>query len=155
MTRDTNEQIFAQDDAFWQNHSKGRPQPPPSLSQGIYDYHRQKGGHFEVVHGHVIVSDVVPENVQQAEGRMDTDGYTYREGKMEEIRDIANGSVDLTAAVETIADQLKPGERIVIEGGRLLLKTVDKPGDMINVMARSQDRYNVASLDERLSQPGV
>lgn len=206
MTLDTNDEVFAQDAAFWQNYSKGRPQPPPSLFQRIYDYHRQKGGHFGVVHDvgagngvysrllrsqfqHVIVSDVVPENVQQAGKKLGTDGYTYREGKMEDIRDIADGSVDLvialnaihwadqTAAVEAIADQLKPGgtfaaatfgaarfrdarvqdvwERIMIEGGRLLLKTAEKPRDMINVMARSQDRYNVAPLDERYFQPGV
>lgn len=108
---------------------------------------------------------------------------------MEEIGDIANGSVDLalaltvihwadqTAAVETIADQFKPGgtfaaatlgavrfrdaraqdlwERIMIEGGRILLKTAEKPRDTINGMARSHDRYNVAPLDGWFFQPGV
>ncbi|KAJ5769691.1 hypothetical protein N7520_004250 [Penicillium odoratum] len=205
MTVDTNNEIFAQDAAFWQNYSKGRPQPPPSLFQRIYDYHRQHHGQFGVVHDvgagngvysrllrsqfqHVIVSDVVPGNIQQAEKRLGMDGYTYREGKMEEIRDITDGSVDLvialnaihwadqTAAMKTIAAQLKPGgtfaaatfgaarfrddrvqnvwDRIMTEGGRLLLKTAENRRDTINVMARSQDRYNVAPLDEGF-QPGV
>ncbi|KAA8646584.1 hypothetical protein EYZ11_006281 [Aspergillus tanneri] len=206
MTVDTNDQIFAQDAAFWQNYSKGRPQPPPSFFQRIYDYHRQQNGRFAVVHDvgagngvysrvlrshfqHVIVSDVVPDNVHQAEKRLGTDGYSYRVGKMEDIKDLAPGSVDLvlalnaihwadqTAAMETIAAQLTPGgtfaaatfgaarfrdarvqkvwEQISVEGGRLLLKTAENPGDTINVMARSQDRYNVAPLDEQLFQPGA
>ncbi|KAL4995981.1 S-adenosyl-L-methionine-dependent methyltransferase [Aspergillus recurvatus] len=206
MLLDTNDQIFAQDDAFWNNYSKGRPQPPPSFFQRIYTYHEQQNGRFDTAHDvgagngvyskqlrskfqHVIVSDVASDNVRQAEQRLGTDGYSYRVSKMEETKCIMPGSVDLvfamnaihwadqTAAMQAIAAQLRPGgtfacagfgparfedaqvqevwERISEQGGRLLLKTAERPADTISVMARSEDWYNVAPLDERLFRPGA
>ncbi|KAJ5698556.1 hypothetical protein N7462_000561 [Penicillium macrosclerotiorum] len=203
---DTNDKIFAQDRAFWKNYNSGRPQVPQSFFQRIYDYHLSQNGGFDIVHDagagngvhsqelrskfhHVIISDVAPDNVRQAEERLGSDGYSYHQGKMEEIRDILPGSVDMVfvmnamhwadqeAAIQAIATQLKPGgtfacagfgpalfndrkvqdvwERISQQGGRVLLKTADQPIDTLNVMARSQDLYNVAPLDERLFRPGA
>ncbi|GIJ83217.1 hypothetical protein Asppvi_001737 [Aspergillus pseudoviridinutans] len=134
-----------------------RPQPPSSLFQRIYDYHQQQNGYFGVVHD-------LP--------RGEDGGYQGYRGWVGGFspRIERHPWADQTAAVETIAAQLKPGgsfaaatfgaarfrdarvqdiwERIMIEDRR-------EPRDTINVMARSQDRYNVAPLDERFFQPGV
>jgi SAM-dependent methyltransferase len=135
---DSNEKIFARDKAFWNNYLKGRPQAPQSFFDRIYDYHQNHGGRFGIVHDlgagngpyssqlrsrfqHVIVSDIVPENVQFAEDRLGTDGFSYRAAKAEEADDIPAGSVDLVFAtnvlhfvdqklgMEAVAKQLRPG----------------------------------------------
>jgi SAM-dependent methyltransferase len=138
LTANSNDRIFARDEVFWNNYLKGRPQAPPSFFDRIYRYHEQHGGQFGVAHdagagngpysselrskfNHVIVSDIVKENVEFAEARLGTDGYSYRAAKVEEADDIPPGSVDLVfitnalhfvdqkIALETVAKQLRPG----------------------------------------------
>ncbi|KIW05306.1 uncharacterized protein PV09_03831 [Verruconis gallopava] len=130
--------IFARDEAFWNNYLKGRPKPPQSLFDRIYAYHEQHGGRFDIAHDvgagngpysaqlrsrfkHVIVSDIVAENVQLAELRLGTDGYSYRTAKVEDADDIVERSVDLVfatnvlhfldqpTAMQAIAKQLRSG----------------------------------------------
>ncbi|KAK3382220.1 S-adenosyl-L-methionine-dependent methyltransferase, partial [Lasiosphaeria ovina] len=81
------------------------------------------------------------------------------------------------AAMAAIARQLRPGgtfaaalfgparfhdaalqdlwARFSHEGGRQLLRTVDDPDQTVRVMARTQDEYSVAPLDEALFVPGA
>jgi SAM-dependent methyltransferase len=135
---DSNDKIFAHDEAFWNNYLKGRPKPPQSFFDRIYYYHEQHGGKFGTAHDvgagngpysaqlrsrfdHVIVSDIVAENVRFAESRLGTDGFSYRAAKVEEADDIPEGSVDLVfatnvlhfvdqnVALEAIAKQLRSG----------------------------------------------
>ncbi|KAI2613406.1 S-adenosyl-L-methionine-dependent methyltransferase [Hypoxylon sp. NC1633] len=141
----SNGKIFAQDDNFWNNYLKGRPRPPDSLFERIFSYHQAHGGTFDTVHdvgagngpwsqklrskfSHVIVSDIVAKNVQLAQDRLGTDGFSYRAAKMEEADDIPPASVDMvfaanvmhfpdqTAAIEAVARQLKPGGTFVCAG---------------------------------------
>lgn len=143
---ETHEQIFAQDPDFWKNYRRGRPQVPYSFFQRIYNYHQGHSGRFETVHDagagngvyskelrskfhHVIVSDVVAENVRQAEERLGTEGYSFRVGKMEELDEIPAASVDMvfvmnamhwaddqTRAMRAIAAQLRPGGTFACAG---------------------------------------
>lgn len=84
---------------------------------------------------------------------------------------------DQKKAIEAIAKQLRPGGtfaaagfgpalfsdtdlqdvwvRINQQGGRVILKTVDKPQELINVMERSGGYYNVAPLDVNFFLPGA
>jgi 2-polyprenyl-3-methyl-5-hydroxy-6-metoxy-1,4-benzoquinol methylase len=134
----SNAGIFAQDKKFWNNYLKGRPQAPASLFDRIFSYHQSQGGGYGTVHdagagngpysrilrskfSHVIVSDIVAENVQFAQDRLRTDGFSYRTAKVEEADDIRAGSVDMVfatnvmhfpdqkLAMSAIARQLKPG----------------------------------------------
>nr|UYO77210.1 S-adenosyl-L-methionine-dependent methyltransferase [Trichoderma crystalligenum] len=136
MNLDSN--IFAQDDKFWANYLKGRPQAPESLFERIFNYHASHGGIFGTVHdvgagngpysqklrsrfNHVIVSDIVAKNVELAQYRLGTDGFSYRTAKVEEAEDLPTGSVDLVfatnvmhfpdqqLAMTAIAQQLKSG----------------------------------------------
>ena len=135
---DSNSKTFAQDKKFWNNYLKGRPQVPDAFFDRIFSYHQAQGGTFGTVHdvgagngpyaqklrsrfNHVIVSDIVPKNVELAQDRLGTDGFTYRAAKVEEADDIAAGSVDMVfatnvmhfpdqkQAMTAIAKQLKPG----------------------------------------------
>lgn len=135
----SNAAIFAQDKDFWGNYVKGRPQPPPTLFDRIFQYHRKHGGAFGTVHDvgagsgpyaenlreqfdHVILSDIVPENVILAKDRLGTKGFSYRAAKVEDVDDIPAGSVDMVfatnvmhfppdqdAAMQAVAKQLKSG----------------------------------------------
>lgn len=137
---DTNGKIFAQDDKFWDNYLKGRPQVPDSFFKRIFDYHRGKGGKFGVVHDvgagngpyalrlraefdHVMVSDIVPRNIELAEQRLKgKDGFSFRAAELQKVDDIEPGSVDMVFAanvmhfpeaqadaMRAIARQLRPG----------------------------------------------
>lgn len=132
--------IFAQDDKFWDNYLRGRPRAPDSFFHRIFDYHQAKGGSFETVHdvgagigpyarllrsrfSHVIISDIVPENVDMASRRLKSHpGFSFRVSRLEDVHDIVPGSVDLVfatnvmhfadpqdVAMEAIAQQLRPG----------------------------------------------
>ncbi|KUI60116.1 hypothetical protein VP1G_07325 [Cytospora mali] len=203
---ETNGKIFAQDKKFWNSYLKGRPRPPDAFFNRIFGYHESQGGTFGTVHdagagngpyaqqlrsrfSHVIVSDIVPENVELARNRLGTDGFSYRAARVEEADDIPAGSVDMVfaanvmhfpdqqAAMAAVARQLRPGgtfacslfgparfedaalqalwTRISHQGGRELLKGADRPEETIRVMARTQDRYNVAPLDTEVFLPGA
>lgn len=140
-----NIQVFDLDKAFWENYAKGRPQPPPSFFQRIFDYHASQNGTFGTLHDvgagdspyarrlkqhfdHVIISDVSKGNVDLAQARLGTNGFSYRTAKVEEADDIAPSSVDMVfatnmmhwadqeAAMEAIAKQLKPGGTFACAG---------------------------------------
>ncbi|KAK7993180.1 hypothetical protein PG989_006561 [Apiospora arundinis] len=101
---------------------------------------REKGGQFGTVHdvgagngpyakrlrarfAHVIVSDIVPTNVQLAQKRLrGLDGFAFRAAKLEEADDIPAGSIDIVfatnvmhfpdpqdAAMAVVARQLRSG----------------------------------------------
>ncbi|TVY84602.1 Methyltransferase ptaH [Lachnellula suecica] len=135
---DTNGQIFAQDKKFWNNYLKGRPQAPDTLFDRIFSYHAATSGVFGTVHdvgagngpyaqklrskfAHVIVSDIVAKNVELAQDRLGTGGFSYRAARVEEAEDIPEGSVDMvfatnvmhfpdqTMAMSAVAKQLKSG----------------------------------------------
>ncbi|KAF4155536.1 hypothetical protein CNMCM6069_007944 [Aspergillus lentulus] len=139
------DQFFARSKAFWDNYRRGRPQVPPSFFQRIYRYHRENGGRFGTVHDvgagigpyaeelrskfqHVIVSDIVPKNVQLAEEHLGRDGFSYRAAPVEDADDLPPGSVDLVfatnvmhfadqqAAMQAIATQLRPGGTFACAG---------------------------------------
>lgn len=118
-TRDSNDKIFARDKSFWNNYLKGRPQAPQSFFDRIYRYHQEHGGKFGTAHDigagngpyseqlrsrfqHVIVSDIVPDNVQLAQDRLGTNGFSYRTAKVEEADDISTGSIDLVFATNVM-----------------------------------------------------
>ncbi|KKY32364.1 putative methyltransferase type 11 [Diaporthe ampelina] len=132
--------VFAQDDKFWDNYLKGRPQVPDAFFDRIFEYHKTRGGSFGTVHdvgagngpygkrlrsrfSRVIVSDIVPGNVDLARARFSgLDGFSFRAARLEDADDIPAGSVDLVfatnvmhfadpqaAAVEAVARQLRPG----------------------------------------------
>lgn len=132
--------IFAQDDQFWANYLRGRPRVPDAFFDRIFGYHQAQGGAFGTVHdvgagngpyaqrlrarfAHVIVSDLVPANVELARARLGgTDGFSFRAAKVEEVDDIDAGSVDMVfatnmmhfpdpqdTALGAIARQLRPG----------------------------------------------
>lgn len=134
----SNGDIFAQDKKFWNNYLKGRPQAPESFFNRIFNYHRAHSGAFGTIHDvgagngpyaqklrhsfdHVIVSDIVARNVELAQDRLGTDGFSYRTAKIEEAEDIPAASVDMVfatnvmhfadqhVAMSTIAQQLKAG----------------------------------------------
>ncbi|PHH92981.1 hypothetical protein CDD83_2814 [Cordyceps sp. RAO-2017] len=140
----SNGEIFAQDDEFWINYLKGRPQVPDSLFDRVFGYHQAKGGAFDVVHDvgagngpysqklrsrfmHVIVSDVVPENIELARQRLGaTEGFTFRAAELRKTDDIPAGSVDMVfaanmmhfpdpqeAAMTAVAHQLRSGGTFV------------------------------------------
>ncbi|GIC90440.1 methyltransferase tpcM [Aspergillus udagawae] len=142
---ETNGQVFARSKAFWDNYLRGRPQVPQSFFQRIYRYHWENGGRFGTVHDlgagigpyakelrskfeHVIVSDIVPKNVQLAEEHLGRDGFSYRAAPVEDAADLPPGSVDLAfatnvmhfadqqAAMEAIATQLRPGGTFACAG---------------------------------------
>jgi SAM-dependent methyltransferase len=206
MGSKTDNAIFARDKAFWDNYLKGRPRAPDSFFDRIFRYHEQKGAPFGTAHDAgagngpyagqlrsrfqtVIVSDIVAENVRLAQDRLGTDGYRYRVAKIEEASDIVPGSVDLVfatnvlhfadqeAALQAIAQQLKPGGTLIVagfgsarfrdpavqnvwaritqQGGRALLKHADDPDLTRKVMARSSGFYNVAPLYEQRFERGA
>lgn len=133
-------EVFAQDGKFWDNYLKGRPRVPSSFFNRIFAYHRANGGAFDTIHdigagngvyaahlrshfAHVVVSDIVPENVDLARQRLgDTSGFSFRVAALEDGHDIAPCSVDMVfaanvmhfpdpqdAAMATVARQLRPG----------------------------------------------
>ncbi|KAK3291282.1 S-adenosyl-L-methionine-dependent methyltransferase [Chaetomium fimeti] len=139
MGSNSNE-IFAQDDKFWDNYLKGRPRVPDSFFTRIFDYHQANGGAFGTIHdvgagngvyalrlrsrfSHVLVSDVVPENVDLARQRLrGTQGFSFRVAALEDSANIAPGSVDMVfaanvmhfpdpqaGAMAAVARQLRPG----------------------------------------------
>ena len=135
---DPNARTFAQDKEFWSNYLKGRPRAPVAFFDRIFSYHLAQGGTFGTVHDvgagtgpyaqklrskfkHVIVSDIVANNVKLAQERLGNDGFSYRAAKVEEADDVLPGSVDMVfatnvmhfpdqkAAMSTIVKQLRPG----------------------------------------------
>ena len=141
---DSSDKIFAQDDKFWDNYLRGRPRVPDSFFDRIFNYHQAKGATFGTVHdvgagngpyagvlrsrfAHVIVSDIVAENVQLARERLrGADGFSFRVSKLEEADEIPTGSVDMVfatnvmhfaepqdVAMATLARQLRPGGTFV------------------------------------------
>ncbi|RAL12375.1 methyltransferase tpcM [Aspergillus homomorphus CBS 101889] len=141
----SNDQMFAHSQGFWDNYRRGRPQVPASFFERIYRYHRDHGGQFGTVHdvgagvgpyaaelrtqfAHVIVSDLVATNVQQAEAHLGRDGFSYRAAPIEAADDLRPGSVDLVfatnvmhfadqpAAMAAIATQLHPGGTFACAG---------------------------------------
>lgn len=135
--------IFARDEAFWNNYLKGRPTAPEAFFDRIFRYHAEKGGQFGTAHdagagngpyGHklrsrfdtVIISDIGAENVRLAQDRLGTDGFRYRAARIEDAADITPGSVDFVfatnvlhfadqeAALHAIASQLRPGGTLVV-----------------------------------------
>ncbi|KAK4962447.1 hypothetical protein LTR10_000073 [Elasticomyces elasticus] len=136
---------YARDKTFWAGYLKGRPQAPEAFFERIYEYHASHGGHFGIIHDagagvapharrlkqkfeHVIVSDIILENVQQASERLGPEGFSYRTAKLEDAEGIKPGSVDmffaatcmhfcdLDLAQKAIARQLKPGGTFVCAG---------------------------------------
>jgi SAM-dependent methyltransferase len=136
----TNGTIFAQNNEFWDNYLKGRPQVPDSFFNRVFDYHQEKGGNFGTVHdvgagnapysqrlrsrfSHVIVSDIVAENITLARRRLQGfEGFSFRAAGIQDVGDIAPGSVDMVfaanvmhfpdpqdKAMEAIAYQLRSG----------------------------------------------
>lgn len=144
-------EIFAQDSEFWDNYLVGRPKAPESFFDRIFSYHQSKGGVFGTVHDvgagngpyaqklrsrfdHVIVSDIVADNVELARRRLlagsspeGQGGFSFRVAKLQEkADDIEPGSVDMVfatnvmhfpdpqdAAMATVARQLRPGGTFV------------------------------------------
>ncbi|KAK3680674.1 S-adenosyl-L-methionine-dependent methyltransferase [Podospora appendiculata] len=137
---ETNGTIFAQDDKFWANYVKGRPQPPASLFDRIFNYHASHGGSFTTAHDvgagngvyaqrlrsrfpHVIVSDIVPENITLAQRLLPADnGFTFRAAALADVSDIPPATVDMVfamnmmhfpdpqdTAMRAVAHQLRPG----------------------------------------------
>lgn len=112
----SNEKFFSRDNNFWDNYVKGRPTVPDSFFQRIFGYHEAKGAPFGTIHDigagngvhaqklrsrfdHVIVSDIVPENVQLARDRLaGCDGFSYRAAELTKVDDIAPGSIDMVFA---------------------------------------------------------
>jgi SAM-dependent methyltransferase len=113
-------EVFAQDDKFWDNYLKGRPRVPNTLFTRIFDYHRANGGVFNTIHdvgagngvyatqlrarfSHVIVSDIVPANVDLARRRLrNAPGFSFRVAALEDADDIAPGSVDMVFAANVM-----------------------------------------------------
>lgn len=133
-----NDKIYARDSAYWQKYLKGRPQLPDKFFDRIAKYHASHGGSFNTVHDvgagvgvqssrlaklfkHVIVSDIVADNVKLAEQRLGNDGYSYHTSKIEDASWLDSGSVDMVFAAfamhhsqydeafKAIAKQLKSG----------------------------------------------
>lgn len=133
-------QIFAQNDKFWSGYLRGRPHAPESFFRRIFDYHESKGSSFGTVHdvgagvgpyaerlrsrfSEVIVSDIVPENIELARNRLQgKPGFRFRVSALDDAADIENGSVDLVfatnvmhfadnqeVAMETMAQHIRPG----------------------------------------------
>ena len=50
----------------------------------------------------VIVSDIIAKNVELAQDRLGTDGFTYRAAKIEDTDDITAGSVDMVFAANVM-----------------------------------------------------
>ena len=130
--------VYAKDEVFWNNYLKGRPQIPDVLFERVCKYHAEHGGRFGVVHDvgagigvhsarlakhfdHVIISDIVPDNVKQAKERLGKDRYSYKAMNIEDADSLEEGSVDMVFAAtmmhfadfdlafKAIAKQLKPG----------------------------------------------
>nr|POF02475.1 methyltransferase tpcm [Quercus suber] len=145
VSKDTNDSIFDRDEHFWNNYNRGRPQPPDTFFDRIFRYHEAHHGTFDTVHdagagdgpysqrlrsrfAHVIVSDVTASNIRLAENRLGTNGFTFREAKVEEADDLITSSVDLffatnvmhfpdqAKAMAAIAKQLKPGGTFAAAG---------------------------------------
>ncbi|TPX09871.1 uncharacterized protein E0L32_008893 [Thyridium curvatum] len=136
----SNRKFFAQDDRFWETYLKGRPCAPDSFFDRIIDYHEAKGGYYDTVHDvgagvgpyaqrlrsnfdHVIVSDIVPDNIKLARMRLkDSDGFSFRVASLQDADDIPPVSVDMVfatnvmhfaepqkAAIDAFARQLRSG----------------------------------------------
>ncbi|EFX03068.1 methyltransferase type 11 [Grosmannia clavigera kw1407] len=113
--------IFGQDDLFWSTYLRGRPKVPDTF------FTRRLRTQFD----HIIVSDIVPENIKLArarllaeapESRPPSPGYSFRVASLESAYDIPPGSVDLIfatnvmhfaepqdTAMAVLARQLRPG----------------------------------------------
>ena len=141
---DTNK-AYAQDQAFWEKYLKGRPSIPEIAFERTCKYHADHGGHFGVAHDvgaavgihsprlakyfeHVIVSDIVPDNIELAKERLGTERYSYKAMSMEDADAVAESSVDLVfaatmmhftnydRAIGAVAKQLRPGGTFVVLG---------------------------------------
>ncbi|KAM5453565.1 hypothetical protein MaudCBS49596_002768 [Microsporum audouinii] len=135
---DSNDRLFENGKAFWNNYLIGRPSVPDSFFQRLFNYHQSHGGQFGTAHDvgagngpyahilrskfqHVIISDVAKENVVLAQERLGNNGFSYRVARIEEGDDISPGSVDMvfatnvmhfcnqSLAMSMIANQLRSG----------------------------------------------
>jgi hypothetical protein len=174
---DFNDEIFAQDKGFWNNYLKGRPQAPQNFFDRIYRYHQEHGGKFGTAHDvgagngpysaqlkshfqHVIVSDIVSDNVRFAQDRLGTEGYSFRTAKVEEADDIPSGSVDLVfatnvmhfvdqqVAMETIAGQLRSGGTFAAAGFAPALFDDDRVQDVWNRISHQGGRVLLRKADD-------
>jgi trans-aconitate 3-methyltransferase len=137
--------IFGNNDlAFWETYRKGRPQVPDGFFEMIFKYHEEHGGSFDFAHDvgagpgihsdrlatrfrHVRVSDLSANNIDMAKRRLGEPGgrYTFATAPIEDISQLAAGSVDLVhagvmlhfadipEAIEAVSHQLKPGGTFV------------------------------------------
>ncbi len=153
--------FFSQDKKFWDAYNRGRPAVPDSFFARIFAYHEAKvkantGGSptFGTIHdvgagnapfaaalrsrfSHVIISDILPSNVQLARERLGggevgpgTDGgFSFRVAGIADDHDIPPGSVDMVFATNVmhfadpqedtmavIARQLRPGGTFAAAG---------------------------------------
>ena len=137
---DSNRKIFARDDKFGDNYLKGRAASaryllrphiwlPPSQGQRAWDRPRRWGWQRTYAQrlrsrfAHVIVSDVVAENVELTRARVSgADGFRFRTSKVGEADDVVAASVDMVfatnvmrfpdpqaAAMRAIPHPLRPG----------------------------------------------
>nr|POE70856.1 methyltransferase tpcm [Quercus suber] len=143
--RGVNDSIFDKGEHFWNNYNKGRPRPPATFFDRIFQYHESHNGTFDTVHdagagdgpysqrlkskfARVLVSDVAASNIKLARDRLGTDGFTYREAKVEEADDLRASSMDMffatnvmhfpdqVVAMAAAAKQLKPGGTFAAAG---------------------------------------
>lgn len=145
-----NAEIYDQDQAFWNNYIKARPQIPDSFFERIFAYHADHGGEFGVVHdagagvgvhsrrlahrfGQVIVTDPSEQNIQIAQDQLPANGqYQFHREKLEQTIDFPSNSVDMVfastmmhftdlgKAIEAVTHQLKPGGTFVVTGVGML-----------------------------------
>lgn len=131
--------VYAQDNDFWDKYIAGRPKIPQSFFDRIFDYHLQHHGHFEKAHEvgagvgvhsgrlaarfqHVLVSDVIQENITIAQVRLEDDAkYEFVASSLEDTTNLPESSMDLVfastmmhftqidEAVKAVYHQLKPG----------------------------------------------
>lgn len=139
-----NAETYDQNEAFWENYVKARPQIPDSFFERIFSYHAEHGGKFGVVHDagagvgihskrlakrfdKVIVTDSSEENIQIAHKQLPEDGkFQLKTIKLEDTIQFPSDSVDmvfaatmmhftdLDKAVDAVAHQLKPGGTFVV-----------------------------------------
>lgn len=131
--------VYAQDNDFWDKYIAGRPKIPQSFFDRIFDCHAQHNGTFDNAHEvgagvgvhshrlaarfkHVLVSDVIEENVSIARMRLkDNNKYNFMSASLEDTIKLPADSMDLVfastmmhftqidEAVKAVHHQLRPG----------------------------------------------
>lgn len=101
---------------------------PKDLFDRIFSYLQAHGGSLSTVYDegagngpyaqklrsrfkHVIVSDIVAKNIELAQDRFSTDGYSYYVAKVEEADEITAGSVDMVFSTNVM---YFPDQKIVM-----------------------------------------